>query len=241
MAKGFKMGDASSPLNFKVVGNPQPVTPKENTIWVSTDVAITSYIFDTTQPTNPTEGMVYLGLATSTDVEFNAIKKNGINLRPASCKQYAGGTWLPMNAYIYIDGNWVQFAKATDYLFKDGMFNPRLCPNGMQTSSYVWIHEGCIHSQERSVFYFNDLIDLTQVSRITVVHVGSWNASSNFAVYNTSGSEVAKVTGSTREKNVTKTIDVSGLTGLHKLGFYGTGGYATGQFTFDLNHVMIHP
>ena len=127
------------------------------------------------------------------------------------------------------------------YLFRNGTFNSRLCPNGMQTSGYVWIHEGTINSQERSVFSFKDLIDLTHVSRITVVHVQSWNASSNFAVYNTSGSEVAKVTGSTSEKNVTKTIDVSGLTGLHRLGFYGTGGYATGQFSFNLNNIMIHP
>lgn len=125
------------------------------------------------------------------------------------------------------------------YLFLNGTFHPRLCPNGMQTSGNVWIYEGCIHSLERSPFYFNDLIDLTHVSSITLLHVGSWNANSNFAVFNTSGSEVAKVTGS--GSYVYKTIDVSGLTGRYRLGFYGTGGYATGQFTFDLNHVMIHP
>jgi hypothetical protein len=46
MAKGFKQGAGGvSPLNFKVVGNPQPTNPKENTIWVDTDVKITGYQF----------------------------------------------------------------------------------------------------------------------------------------------------------------------------------------------------
>jgi hypothetical protein len=46
MAKGFKHGaGGANPLNFKVVGNPQPQNPKENTIWVDTDVDITTYHF----------------------------------------------------------------------------------------------------------------------------------------------------------------------------------------------------
>ena len=37
-------------LNFKVVGNPQPETAKENTIWFNTDVKITGWNFAATQP-----------------------------------------------------------------------------------------------------------------------------------------------------------------------------------------------
>ena len=33
-------GSGGAPLNFKVVGNPQPSNPKVNTIWVDTDVPI---------------------------------------------------------------------------------------------------------------------------------------------------------------------------------------------------------
>ena len=37
-------------LNFKVVGNPQPSNPVENTIWVDTDTPITSWVFSATEP-----------------------------------------------------------------------------------------------------------------------------------------------------------------------------------------------
>lgn len=49
MAKGFKHG-GSSPLNFKVVGNPKPANPKENTIWIDTNEKITGWEFSATEP-----------------------------------------------------------------------------------------------------------------------------------------------------------------------------------------------
>ena len=45
----FKLGGAG--LNFKVVGGTtQPASPKENTIWVNTNVTIHDYIFSTDEP-----------------------------------------------------------------------------------------------------------------------------------------------------------------------------------------------
>ena len=46
--EGF--GGGSNPLNFKVVGNPQPSNPAENTIWVNTIVDITSWHFGAEEP-----------------------------------------------------------------------------------------------------------------------------------------------------------------------------------------------
>lgn len=43
-------GGSGGGLNFKVVGNPQPSTAKENTIWVNTDEDITEWVF---APENP--------------------------------------------------------------------------------------------------------------------------------------------------------------------------------------------
>lgn len=43
-------GGGGAQLNFKVVGNPQPNNPKENTIWVDTDVKITRWIFSAEKP-----------------------------------------------------------------------------------------------------------------------------------------------------------------------------------------------
>ena len=60
MAKGFKHGSGGTSLNFKVVGNPKPTSPKENTIWINTDVPITGYHFSATQPETMAEGMVHI-------------------------------------------------------------------------------------------------------------------------------------------------------------------------------------
>lgn len=51
MAKGFKHGaGGGTSLNFKVVGNPQPASPKENIIWVNTNIPISSYHFGNEEP-----------------------------------------------------------------------------------------------------------------------------------------------------------------------------------------------
>lgn len=98
-------------LNFKVVGNPEPVNPRENTIWVNTDVEITGWIFIATEPTNPTDGLVWISTRTSSLVEFNALKKNGIQVYPISAKQYVSGAWVDKEAKSYQNGAWVDWLK----------------------------------------------------------------------------------------------------------------------------------
>ena len=52
MAKGFKHGaGGGTALNFRVVCNPKPENPKENTIWLDTDVGIPEWVFSATDPT----------------------------------------------------------------------------------------------------------------------------------------------------------------------------------------------
>lgn len=51
MAQCFLHGNGgANPLNFKVVGNPQPTNPKENTIWVNTDTPITGWHLGAEEP-----------------------------------------------------------------------------------------------------------------------------------------------------------------------------------------------
>lgn len=107
MAKGFKHGGGcgGNPLNFNVVGNPQPSNPKENTIWVDTDVPIGKWHFSATQP-ELSEGDVWFTTGTSSIVEFNALKKNGIQVYPGSAKQYVGGAWEKKDAFSWQNGEW---------------------------------------------------------------------------------------------------------------------------------------
>ena len=66
-------------LNFKVIGNPQPEKAMENTIWVDTDTAITGWDFSSAQPEG-TEGLVWFQTGTASPAEFNALKKNCLNV-----------------------------------------------------------------------------------------------------------------------------------------------------------------
>lgn len=102
-------GGSGGGLNFKVVGNPQPTNPKENTIWLNTDVDITSWIFNANEPTEFEEGMVWFPTGASSPVEFNALKKNGIQVYPLAAKQYVSGALVDVTAQSYQNGAWVDW------------------------------------------------------------------------------------------------------------------------------------
>jgi hypothetical protein len=105
MAKGFKHGaGGGASLNFKVIGNPQPETAKDNTIWVDTDVKITSWVFSATQPETAEEGVVWFTTGTSSTAPFNALKKNGIMVYPLTAQQYVSGAWVDKTAKSYQNG-----------------------------------------------------------------------------------------------------------------------------------------
>lgn len=131
-----------SGLNFQVVGGTTaPRNPKENMIWVDTDVKITSWIFSANEPENPKPGMVWISTGSSSIVAFNALKKNGIYVYPISAKQYiAGGStsilgeallgemvlgsttstdpqWVNKTAKSYHEGKWVDWIV---YLYNSG-------------------------------------------------------------------------------------------------------------------------
>lgn len=103
--KGFGGGGGAA-LNFKVVGNPQPANPKENTIWVNTDVKITGYRFAAEQPENMAEGEVWISTGAASQVAFNALKKNTVMVYPISAKQMVGGRLVDLTAKSYQDGAW---------------------------------------------------------------------------------------------------------------------------------------
>ena len=113
-------GGGGGGLNFQVIGGTTaPRNPKENMIWVNTSTKITSYIFSATQPTG-SAGMVWIPTGTSSTVEFDALKKNGIQVYPISAKQYEDGTFVGKDAYIWQNGEFLQFSSDIVYYFKSG-------------------------------------------------------------------------------------------------------------------------
>ena len=99
-------GGGGASLNFKVVGNPQPSNPSENTIWLNTDTPFESWVFSATEPSTAEFGMVWFPVGTSSTVAFNALKKNSIQIYPLSAKQYIDGAWVEKTALSYQNGAW---------------------------------------------------------------------------------------------------------------------------------------
>lgn len=103
-------GGSGGGLNFKVVGGTStPASPKENTIWVNTDAEISNWAFSATEPEAPTAGMVWISIGTFSPVEFNALKKNGIQVYPLKAKQYISGAWVDVTAMSYQGGAWAEW------------------------------------------------------------------------------------------------------------------------------------
>ena len=105
------MTGGGQPLNFDVKAYATEAlmdadTPKANTIGVITTTAITGWHLSATQPENMANGEVWFPVGTSSPVEFNALKKNGIQVYPLSAKQMVSGTLKDVIAKSYIDGEW---------------------------------------------------------------------------------------------------------------------------------------
>jgi len=123
MGYGFKKGagGGSSNLNFQVKAyaseSDLPATEKENTIAVFTDVPITSRYFSPEAPAGE-EGMAWIETGTTSQVEFNALKKNILMVCPIVARQYVNGTWVERQAKSFLNGEWVGWWNG--YLFDYG-------------------------------------------------------------------------------------------------------------------------
>lgn len=116
-------GGGGSSLNFKIVAvaseSVLPSSAAENTIAVITTTPITSYVFSSTAPTSPMEGMVWFHTGTVSTVGFNAVKKNGLWVYPTGCQQYISGAWVSKTAKTYKNGAWAEWMVKT-WLYNNG-------------------------------------------------------------------------------------------------------------------------
>ena len=106
-------------LNFEIVGGTtQPSNPVENTIWINTSNAITNYHFSVESPEEE-EGVVWITIGTTSDVEFSPLKDNTIKIYPLRVKQYISGTWIEKVVKTYQNGAWVDWWNSELYNLGD--------------------------------------------------------------------------------------------------------------------------
>lgn len=222
----------SAALNFEVVGGTtQPTSPKENTIWVNTSTAITSWVFSTEQPTSPASGMVWLATSNTSASEFNALKKNDLRVYPAYIQQYVNGSWVTKDAEIYQNSSWETLWDGTIYdagnmyaFITGGWGRPH--PDNKVTGSFSstdqYIMVSASASSESSNYTTNSMIDLTNAKKLTAV-VELSNANSNrgrLLVISESKDFVAEAyTNPQLSGKQTLEIDVTSLSGKYYVGF----------------------
>jgi hypothetical protein len=229
-------GGGGASLNFSVVGGlVPPNNPKENTIWIKTEVPFSEWLLSFEKPSNPENGMVWIAISTSGRNVFNALKKNGIAISPMSAKQYVNGAWQAREAQIYIDGELRDFVQ---YLVKAGV---PIFPLELMGKSYNASYQGEWTSANSipgdgfitvagasygyGIAYVAD-VDLTAFTTLTID--GSFNRSGSMVkllVWDKLGTYimdnvVRSVELPAGEGKVS--LDVSGLTGSHIVGISST-------------------
>jgi len=118
-------GGGGGGLNFTVKAykslDVRPASAAENTIAVITDTAIPEWAISSLEPDVQLSGMLWIYSGTSGAVQFNALKKNSIVIFPGSVMQFVDGAWKYVDAYIFQNGQWIQFALAWNgYYFDNG-------------------------------------------------------------------------------------------------------------------------
>lgn len=92
--------------------NQRPTNVFNNTLWVNTDVDVVKYVFSDNEPSNPTEGMLWLAISNSDNVNVAApINKDWMKFNLGIVRQYIDGVWERKLAQLYKDGIWVDVSK----------------------------------------------------------------------------------------------------------------------------------
>ena len=220
-------GGGSGGLNFQVIGGTTaPSNPKENMIWVNTSTKITSYIFSATQPTG-SAGMVWISTGTSSTVEFNALKKNGIQVYPISAKQYVNGAWVDKTAKIYQNGAWRDWWDG--YLYDYGDKNESITGGWVGTRSAKITFNSTsmsLTSSGNAKVYTKNKINLTEVKHLLfegTLAVSSTPAYRSLCVFadTPSSNDYSNLVAyyNTAVNNSTCQLDVSSLSGSYPVGF----------------------
>lgn len=226
------IGGGSGGLNFKIVGGTaEPSNPKENIIWIITEQKITSYIFSAEEPESLVDGMVWITTGTSSTVEFNALKKNGIQVYPISAKQYVSGAWVDVTVKSYQNGAWVDWIRF-NVMYDSGNKNETVTGGWVKKGDRVSVTENADSMKIETSqggntgwYHTRNKIDITKYSKLIfdgIVNVTRTNTETIFGINDTMQSfnsgYLAKYYANEASDGIIE-VDVSGITGKHYVCF----------------------
>lgn len=250
-------GGGGAALNFKVLAYAteealQAATPAENTIGIITETPIICWLFSATEPSPAAAGMVWITVSISSAVEFNALKKNGIQVYPMSAKQYVDGSWVDVTAMSYQGGEWADWVT---YLYIHGDVCDDITggwktvaiddsdtvshhPTVTYNDDYVQIGRNW-SLNDGGVFCTTNKIDLTSFDRLCFegsLTIGAEYGICNLYVWSSLGSTAATNVVASKSAPVTDyaEIDISSLSGEYVIGFYLHGAAVSGVTMYSM-------
>ena len=124
MGTGFKSGVGGNQLNFTIVAfatkdDLLAAEPQKPTHGIVTTKKITSWVFSSTEPVSPENGMLWIHTGTYSSAVFNALKRNTLQVYPTFAKQYINNAWTYVTAMTYQNGKWVEWVEDL-YLYNEG-------------------------------------------------------------------------------------------------------------------------
>ena len=241
----INMNGGGVAFNFKVVGNPKPSNPKENTIWVDTYTPIKGWAFSKSEP-EKVDGFVWITVGDSSTASFNALKKNTIMVYPLSAKQCVGGEWVSVTAQSYQDG-WVDWIM---YLYNKGVEYINELGEGWKLVSPYTKHETYIRVGAAGGSAFDGYAESCYVEmngfntvdlHVLEYHNNGPECYSYISIINESGTTVVEKSikdGSGSGSNIVVSVDVSAVTSKCKVrvtaGHSRTGSGREAYVDFDI-------
>lgn len=235
-------GSGENLLNFKIVGGTtQPANPIENMIWVNTNQPITDWTFKSYEPQQKQEGLIWIETSNISNIEFNVLKKNNIDVYPLFIKQYINNTWEQKEAKIY-QNEWLTWW--TGSIYDQGNENINItggfehngngtCNKGSNyiTISYSGTGKSHLHTKNKINFsVFNNLyINVTGLS----LPSGNPNSAAGLWI----DDDTTEDNGSIESLNFTHTglhvLDISNITGSYYLTLRAFSYSSSSSLTFN--------
>lgn len=230
----FNMTGGGRPMNFDVKAYATEAlmdadTPKANTIGVITTTDITGWHFSATQPKNMANGEVWFSVGTSSPVEFNALKKNGIHVYPLSAKQMVSGALKNVTAKSWQGGKWVSWIR---YLYKHGdectditggWTNSGFAHNGISLGTVTKDSTGITVTGSSGSTYAGictqNLIDWSEISELTV-YSPTENAKVELRFFTGTNTATYASTFTSYVTDGVVTFSIGSITGTYRIVFY---------------------
>lgn len=228
MGQCFLYGNGSAGTGLTVVsGLTEPARPKENMIWVKSDIAGKKYVFAEAAPEAPFEGLIWFS-ATGDGIITQA-------------NVYSDGAWNRVDAYMYLSGTWVHITRTIVYLYNKGDTCDAV--SGGWEAVQWYINSGSTGAAPGLTYGDSSLavrytgkdglldtrapVNLDKIRKVCAVISGNASSNSYLAVATNGGAIGFPPNGKASKSlfNGTVELDVSALSGNYFVGFRVRGNF----------------